>query len=179
MRKVIVSHSTEQMSMVSVSFFKKPYFPSGGVWRIFFRLREGFLRLTSIASNSAQSRGLLPSGALIALPKVKKCSRRCYSKVQLEDEAVSCEEAFDAVGGTSTDKDKDSTQGEMACMKKRVLTRFFDSTKYVEATDVGLPFGCPHDELPCARQSPRRTHMCLGNLMSVVYLLKQCKPNQL
>ena len=101
------------------------------------------MRLTSIASNSAQSRGLLPSEALIALPTVKKCSRRCYSKVQLEDDAVSCGEACDAVGGISIDKDKDSTQGEMACMKKGVVTRFFDSTKYSGAPDVGLPFGSP------------------------------------
>ena len=53
------------------------------------------------------------------------------------------EEACDAVSGTSTDKDKDSTQGEMACMKKGVFTQFFDSTKYSGAPDVGLPFGCP------------------------------------
>ena len=109
----------------------------------FLSTKGRFLRLTSIASNSAQSRGLLPSGALIVLPTVKKCSRRCYSKVQLEDGAVSCEEAFDAISGTSTGKDKDSTQGEMACMTKGVLTRFFDSTKYSGAPDVGLPFGCP------------------------------------
>ena len=32
---------------------------------------------------------------------------------------------------------------EMACIKKRVLTQFFNSTKYSGAPDVGLPFGCP------------------------------------
>ena len=109
----------------------------------FLSTKGRFFRLTSIASNSAQSRGLLPSGALIALPIVKKGSRRCYSKVQLEDDAISYGEACDMVSGTSTGKDKDSTQEQMACIKNGVLTRFFDSTNYSGAPDVGLPFGCP------------------------------------
>ena len=109
----------------------------------FLSTKGRFLRLTSIASNSAQSRGLLPSGALIVLSTVKKCSRRCNSKGQLENDVVSYGEACDTVDGTSTGKDKDSTQGEMACMKNGVLTQSFDSTKYSEAPDVGLPFGCP------------------------------------
>ena len=124
------------------SFLKSPTSHREGL-EIFLSTKGSFLRLTSIASNSAQSRGLLPSGALITLPIVKKCSQRCYSKVQLEDGAVSCGEACGAVSGTSTGKGKNSTQGEMACMKKGVLTRFFDSTKYTGAPDVGLPFGSP------------------------------------
>ena len=63
--------------------------------------------------------------------------------MQLEDDAVSCEEACDAASGTSTGKDKDSTQEHVACMKNGVLTRFSDSTKHSGAPDVGLPFGCP------------------------------------
>ena len=50
--------------------------------------------------------------------------------MQPEDDAVSCEGASNSAGGASTDKDEDSTQEEMACMKNGVLTRFFDSTKY-------------------------------------------------
>ena len=49
---------------------------------------------------------------------------------------------FKADRGTSTDKDRHSTQEEMACKKKGVLTRFFDSTKYSGAPGVGKPFGC-------------------------------------
>ena len=45
--------------------------------------------------------------------------------------------------GRSTREDQHSTHDEMACIKKGVLTRFFDSTKYSGAPDVGLPFGCP------------------------------------
>ena len=63
--------------------------------------------------------------------------------MQPEDDAVSCGGAYDSASDASTGEDKDSTLEEMACMKKGVLTRFFDSTKYSEAPDVGLPFGCP------------------------------------
>ena len=63
--------------------------------------------------------------------------------MQPEDDAVSCEGACNSGGDVSTGKDKHSTLEEMACMKNGVLTRFFDSTKYSGAPDVGLPFGCP------------------------------------
>ena len=63
--------------------------------------------------------------------------------MQPEDDAVSCEGACDSADDASTDEDEDSTLEEMACMKNGVLTRFFDSTKYSGAPDVGLPFGCP------------------------------------
>ena len=58
------------------------------------------------------------------------------------DDAASCEENCDSDDKASTDKSKGSTQVEMACMKNGVLTRFYDSTKYSGAPDVGLPFGC-------------------------------------
>ena len=77
------------------------------------------------------------------LPTVKKYSRRRHSKVQPEDDAVSCEGACDAASDASTGKDEDSTQEHMACMKNGVLTRLFDSTKYSGTPDMGLPFGCP------------------------------------
>ena len=81
------------------------------------------MRLTSITSNSAQSRGLLPTGALIALPTVKMSfedgTTRCGWKIL---EFV--KKDIKAINGISIDKDKRSTSEnhrssheEMMCMK--------------------------------------------------------------
>ena len=63
------------------------------------------------------------------------------------------EKDVQAVDSISTNEDRRSTHEdhhlatsvheEKACMEKEVLTRFFDSTKYSGAPDVGLHFGCP------------------------------------
>ena len=60
-----------------------------------------------------------------------------------EGDAAGYEEDCYPIDKASTEKDKDSTQVKMVCMKNGVLTRFCDSTKYSGAPDVGLPFGCP------------------------------------
>ena len=60
-----------------------------------------------------------------------------------EGDAASCEKGSTQGIKLSTDRDNGSTQEKVACKKNGVLTRFYDSTKYSGAPDVGLPFGCP------------------------------------
>ena len=108
--------------------------------------------------------------------------------MQPEGYAVSCEEACNSTGEASTGKDKDSTQGKMACMKNGVLTRFFDSTKYSGAPDVGLPFGCPtmkyqvhakaQDRLLQAHEGPKKHNVCPKESLGRYKHTKSCKPNR-
>ena len=59
----------------------------------------------------------------------------------------------------STREDKHSTHEEMVCMKKCVLTRFFDSTKYSGAPDMGLPFGCPTRTTRCTPRPKKDSYV--------------------
>ena len=92
-----------------------------------------------------------------------------------EGDAAGYEEDCYPIDKASTNKDKDSTQVKMACMKNGVLYPTLRLNEVLGGSCHGPTFRVPHGELLGARQRPNKDSHVFRKLNSGCILAKHCK----